>query len=575
MNNDSPQKIVFGQFELDVDGQRLLCDDKPIKLTPKAFETLTVLIRNRGRLVTKDEIINEVWRDTFVEEGSLTRNISVLRKIFAPHNYIETVPRRGYRFLCRLKDETSDASVQARDRPCIAVLPFRLLNTKDEEYLGVGLTDALITKLCRLQQIDVRPTSSVLPFLNSEDSFAVIGEKLGVGLLLDGNIQQARESVRLTVQLIDASSSNVIWSDQIDTMLTDFFTLQDTISNRLVTSLALEFDEVDRCRFEKPVTANNAAYLHYLRGRFYWNKRNAAAFRQAIDCFNDAIVEDPLFAAAYAGIADCLNMLNNHGVLRPHEAFPKAKAAALRAVEIDPNIAEAHASLAYVLRSYEWNFPEAEREFKLAISLNPKYSSAHQWYGTMLVALERFDEALVLFETAQRLDPLSLAVSASAGFVSFFLRDFDRLIRENLRSLEMQRDFIPLRYGLGLAYVEKQMFSEALREIRFIADKDTENNRWVAHLGSTLAAAGEKAEARKILSDLLRKFEIQYVSPLDIALIHARLGDRDEAFRWLDRSCEEREGNLIFIRVDPEFDGLRADSRFAKLLSEIGLENFV
>lgn len=575
MIEKSTDQIEFGEFRLDVKGHQLWQKDESIKLSPKVFETLLILVQRAGELVSKDDLLNEVWKETFVEEGSLTKNISILRKVFQPNEFIKTIPRLGYSFVGEIRELENDSIKEketAKGQKTLAVLPFKYLsNQTDEDYFGLGLTDALITRLSNLSDVEVRPTSSVLQFAEKSDDFLVVSDMLNVDLLIDGSIQKIGEQVRVTVQLINTKKEKTIWADKIDVTFTDIFSLQDSISKEVVNALTLKLNEKEKVRLNKSFTKDNSAYQNYLRGRYFWNKRNIKSLFKAVDYFKQAIDEDPLFALAYTGLADCYNLLNNQGVLRSHDAFPKAKAAAQKALEIDDELAEAHASYAFVLRSYDWNFLEAEKEFKLAIKYNPNYPSSHQWYSSLLIALERFDEALEELKTAQKLDPLSLAINAYFGFASFYARDFDKSISENLEILEMDKNFLPSHYGLGLAYIEKQMYEEAILEMEKVADIQDENQRWIAHLGSTYAVAGNVEKARKILESLLKRNESEYISPLDIAMIYARLSEKDLAFEWLEKAVEKKEPNLIFLRVDPEFDVLRSDKRFEYLCEKVNL----
>jgi len=571
MQNRTPKEYKFGTFRLDVKSYRLVQNGKPVALTPKSFETLFALVKRRGEMLTKDELLDEIWKDTFVEEVSLARNISVLRKIFGAENFIETVPRLGYRFTAEVEEIFDEDSADGRDT--LAVLPFKIFSGEaDDEFLGIGLTDVLITRLSNLHKIVVRPTSAVLRFQNLDEELPKIGEKLKVAMLLDGRIHRSLAKLRVTVQLIRTADGTNLWGDKFDADLTDIFTLQDTISEEVVRALTLKLKDAEKVRLSARFTENNFAYQNYLQGRFFWNKRTTEGFFKAIEFFNRAIDEDPLFALAYTGIADCWNMLGYFTAVRPAESYPKAKFAARKALEIDAKLAEAHSSLACALMFYDWDFTEAEREFKSAIACNPNYPTAHQWFALCLAAQERFDEALSELEIAQNLDPLSLIIHASRGLTSFFAGDFDRMISENQKILEMDAGFTLSYYELGLAFTEKKMFEEAISAMEKVVELTGESPRMSAHLGSTYAASGNVKEAEIILRNLLKEAQKDYVSPLDIAMIYARLDKKDEAFEWLEKSFEEREGNLIYMKVDPEFDSLRSDARFKKMLGKIGLD---
>jgi len=470
MSKDSTYE--FGPFRLEVAERLLLRDGKPLPLTPKAFDTLLVLVENSGHLVDKDELIKQVWPDTFVEEGSLARNISVLRKLLGGNStdtqYIETMPKRGYRFTPGVKQfEGEEVLVRRRARVRIvteeeideltpsderlslltavislAVLPFKILGVEAaEEYLGMGLADALITKLSNIRRIIVRPTSAVLSYSGFDQDAIVAGRELRVGLVLDGTIQRLSDRIRVTVQLVSVEEGAALWAEKFDEKLTDIFEIEDRVSEHLLAALTLKLSSAESRILSKQYTRDSEAYQSYLKGRYFWNKRSPEALAKAVECFNQSIARDPNYALAYAGLADCYNISGFWIYLPPTEAFPKAAAAAAKALEVDDVLAEAHASLAWATLHYDWDRAAAEREYRRAVELNPGYATAHQWFALFLMQEARFDEASQEIRRAQEIDPLSIVVSFNSALLPFLSGHYDEAIAQLRRTIELAKLF--------------------------------------------------------------------------------------------------------------------------------------
>jgi TolB-like protein/Flp pilus assembly protein TadD len=592
MTKQQKASYEFGPFRLDAAERRLLRNGEPVGLAPKVFDTLLAMIESSGLLVEKDELMARLWPDTFVEEATLARNISDLRKVLGESSgearYIETVPKSGYRFLAEVRlvhspDSTIIVERRTRSRVVveeelepgvrsIAVLPFKSLNANDaDDYLALGLADALITRLSNIRQIAVRPTSAVMKYVGTRHDPAAAGRDLGVEAVLDGAIQRCGERIRVTVQLVSAGSENPLWAAQFDERFTDVFAVEDSISAQVALALTLKLTGEEVKLLGKRYTDNSDAYELQLKGRYYWNKRSEEALHKAVDCFDQAVEIDPNYALAYAGLSDCYTKLGDVGVtaIPPREAFARARRAALTALKIDSSLVEVHASLGH-LEMHHLRWVDAEREFKRAIELNPNYAPAHQWYAYFMAFHRRFNEALEKIEVARKLDSLSLPIIDSVGEFLYFARRDDEAIEQFHKALDMDPNFLPSRIHLGRAYEQAAMFSEA--EAQFINARQItgESIDALAALGHTYAMSANPGAALDVLAQLTELSNQRYVSPYDVALIHAALSEIDEAFRWLEKGYDERVEWMIYANVDPRLDPLRADARFSDLIGRLG-----
>ena len=594
----------FGPFLLDTRERVLLRDGEIVPLTAKVFETLVVLVENNGHALEKEELIKTLWPDTFVEEGNLTQNVSRLRKVLG-EDYIETLPRRGYRFTADVSEiepesmetivrrkrtrarititEELDAEDEAEAPAAlpetgtamksIAVLPFMTLGIGPEsEYLGLGLADALITQLGNTRQMAVRPTSAVRQYVDARQDSAQIGRDLRVGAVLEGSLQMAGERLRITVQLVSVREDAPLWAEKFNIAFTDIFEVQDAIAAEVSKALMLKLNEAERERLMRRYTENADAYRAYLKGRFFWNKRNLDGYQKAIEYFNLAIEEDPTYALAFAGLADTYNILPVWGEATGKEYCPRAKAAARRALKLDETLAEAHASLGYAISHLDWDFAEAENSYRRALELNPNYATAHQWYAKLLVALERTDEAIAQMKLAQELDPLSLMVNTAVGGPYLYSGQYDLALEQFRKVLDLDPDFVPAIYSIGVCYTWKQMHEEAIAAHQKVLALSGEHPFSLAGLAATYAVAGRRAEAQSTLDRLLEISRQRHVLTYGLAVIYASLGEIDKAFEWLEICYEERDGHLIDLKIEPFFAPLRQDPRYTDLLRRIGLK---
>jgi serine/threonine protein kinase/Tfp pilus assembly protein PilF len=446
----------------------------------------------------------------------------------------------------------------------VAVLPFVNVGADQKlEALSEELTQSLINSLSQLSpKLRVVPRSVVAGYKGREVDPRKVGQELNVRAVITGRIQQQGDMVNIQADLIDVAQISQLWGHNYTKKIADLLLAQEEVSKDIFTNLRLRLSIEEKRQLE--------AYLLYLKGRNEWRKRTVGGLQQAIEHFQQAIKQDANYAPAYAGLADCYNMLVIYGVRHPKDAFPRAKEAAERALEIDDTLAEAHTSLAFIKFRWEQDWLEAEREFKLAIEHNPRYAAAHQWYSSYLVALGRFDEAIAEAKQTQQLEPLSLITSSHLGYIYYLAGQYDRAIEQCRKLLGMDPNFFPARRYLGLAYEQKGMYREAITELEQAA-KLSGSPLIIALLGHAYAAAGQREEAEKKLAELEQLSKQRYISPYMIAGIYAGLNEKERAFAWLERAFEERDVWLMNLKVDPVFVGLHTDARFAELLGRLRL----
>ncbi|MGH9765899.1 MAG: tetratricopeptide repeat protein, partial [Blastocatellia bacterium] len=536
----------FGQFRLDLGSRMLLRSAEIVPLTPKAFDTLLALVERRGELVGRQELIKAVWPDSHVVEGNLNSNIFMLRKALGSgkrdgEDYIATVPRRGYRFAADVR-EVSEAksSKNGGTTRSLAVLPFKVFGDETREsWLGLGLANALITRLSSLRRLTVRPTSAVSQYTGLEQDPRTVGRELNVGLILEGGIQRAGAHIRVTVQLVSVADGAPLWAEKFDERLTDIFAVEDDISERVAQSLTRRLMDEERRRLTECHTENAEAYQLYLQGNYHWNQRTAEDLKQAIACFNQAIALDPQFALAQVGLADSYALLGCvHGELAPRDAMPRAKTAALRALELNEHLAEAHTALALVRALYDWDWAGAERAFLRALELNPTHVTARHWYGLYLAWTNRLPEALIELRRAQQLDPFSPIIGANVAWAWYAARRYDEAIAECRKTIEMAPNFYRAHVYLGWAYEQAGDHEAAITELRTAMELHG-GGPVVTGIGHAYARAGRIDEARQVIAELQRRAAQGYVSPYAFALIHAGMKEPDNTLAWLERAYKD------------------------------------
>ncbi len=454
----------------------------------------------------------------------------------------------------------------------IAVMPFvNESGNADTEYLSDGMTESLISSLSQLPKLAVKARSSVFRYKGKDVKPQTIGNALSVQAVLLGRIVQHNDMLTLSLELVDAQTENVIWSEQYNRQQTDLVWLQSEIARDVSQKLRLRLSGAEERRVAKNYTTNTEAYQLYLKGRFYWNKRTGEGLKKSVEYFNQAIEQDQNYALAFAGLAESYVIFSGFAVSTPQEAYPKAKAAAKKALELDETLAEAHAALGLELLAYEWNAAESSREFQRAIELNPNYATARHWYGNQnLLYTGRFEEAIVEMRRAQELDPLSLVINTDLGDTYFYARQYDKAIEQLRKTIEMDQSFYYAHYELGMALEMKGAYAEAIAQYQRARGLNNDP-RVPALLGHALAASGRRDEALKTLSELKEIAKQQYVPAYNFAIVYAGLKDPDQAFEWLEKSYQDRSSRMTILQVDPFLDNLRSDPRLADLISRVGL----
>ncbi len=621
---------AFGDFRLDVQNRVLRQGEKPVALTPKAFEVLLLLIQHSGQVVTKDELMRVVWPDSFVEESNLTQTVFVLRKALGEtpeRRYILTVQGRGYRFASEVKEVSGSVAVapqtppppprtevsqpestdrnwgkkmwlvtgavllvlavvltayfrrshshtqaqRARVRVMLAVLPFQnLTGDPTQEYFSDGLTEEMISHLGVLDPkgLGVIARTSVMHYKNNQPQLSQIGRELGVQYVLEGSIRRDEKKVRVSAQLIQVNDQTHLWARQYDRESSNLLGLQGEIAQEIGDEILLMLGEdKSALAVSKPETPKSyEAYDLYLKGRYFWNKRSPEGFEEAIKYFEQAIAKDPDYARAYAGLADSYTLLPGYTMTVPQtEALPKARAAALKALQLDGGLAEAHTSLALITENYDWDWQTAEKEYRRAIDLNPNYATAHHWYAEFLTWNGRFDEAFQESERARQLDPLSLIIAADNAMIFYYSRQYDRAEKGFNAVLEMEPTF-PRGHMVRSVYVKTGQFAKALADI----DKyNPDNAPWerVYVLGS----AGRAAEAQRAMERLKELSRRYPVDPAAFAWAYIGMGKKDETLDALEKAYARHSNMMDTLKVEPAWDPLRDDPRFQSLVHRVGL----
>lgn len=631
----------FGDFVLDASQRRLLRSGEDVDLPPKTFDLLLHLLQHRDRVLTKDELLEAVWRDVNVVENTLAQRIREIREALGDGvhgaQFIKTVPKVGYQFIGELKDErpgvTAPAAmpslqaegtmptaagrevetpVRANERQrlsllaaiacalligligagyfvatarpaqpsgspaaitSIAVLPFKPLVPEGRDTaLELGMADSLIMKLGSLRQITVRPLSAVRRYTDVEHDAVTAGQELRVDSVLEGYIQRLQDRIRVTVSLRRVRDGQQLWADRFDEQWTGIFAAQDVVSQRVAAALALALTGEEQRQLTKRYTDNPEAYAAYVRGRYFWNTGNADGFKKAIDEFQTATALDPGYALAFAGLADAYTLLGGLGEMSTRDSHPKARAAALRALELDDQIAEAHTSFGAILVSYYWEWAEAEKHLRRALALNPDYTTGHEWYSEYLSRMARHEEAIRAARRAQEIDPASLRANSHVGLAFYWARQYEEAIQQSRNTLDLNPNLFTAHVIFGLSLVQKRMYGDAIAEFqkaRVVTDSSADS---VGLLGYGYGMAGMKREARDALKELdqLSRHD-RYVSPFCRAMVYIGLGEKDRAFEWLERAYEERIWLLGVLAVDPMFDPLRSDPRYTDLIRRMNL----
>lgn len=657
----------FGPFRLEPHERQLWREDKPVALTAKAFDMLLVLVENSGHLLDKEELLKQVWPGSFVEEANLSHHIYKLREVLGEgkdgDKYIETVPRRGYRFIAKVieihdepgeeilvaghsrtsltveetvqeeaveseailkhfpPDPTARAQSEAvQSRPVtplvafpqkssalilagmifvvlltagyffwtrhtdtkaistagpihsLAVLPFRPLSAESrDESLELGMADALITKLSNVKQVVVRPTSAILKYENAEQDLLSAGREQAVDAVIEGKVQRLGDEVKLTVQLVRVSDGTSLWAGTFNDKFTSIFAMQDSISAQVAASLVPQLTGEEQKRIAKHYTDNIEAYQLYQKGRLYWYKFTPEGVEKSIDYFNQAIALDPNYALAYAGLSFAYSVQGAIGARAPIEILSQTETAARTAIRLDDSLAEAHVALGGKFLFFQHDWTKAELEFERAIELNPNLSDAHQLLGYYWEVMKRFDKAEEEIRNAQLIAPLMGLSNMDVANLAYYEHHYDEAITLYAQANALDPDFLPVPFFLGQAYERKGMFDRAIEESRKALEKSPDNPSVLSTLGYAYARAGRQAEAKAILNKLEQMRNRHYVSPFMIALLSVGLDQKAQAFDWLNKAIDERDPQVIWLGLDPEFEPLHSDQRFTQVLQRLGV----
>lgn len=566
----------FGHFRLDASGRVLFRGDQAIPISPKAADVLLLLVQKAGDLVEKEELLKGVWQDAFVEDGSLTRTISILRKALGDgengQEYIATVSKRGYRFVARVTEARVAPLHSSREKLMLAVLPFENLSgDPTQEYFNDGLTEEMITQLSRLnpEQMGVIARTSAMRYKGTKKSIREIGGELGVSYILEGSVRRDAGRVRIAAQLIQVSDETHLWAESYERSFGDILKLQSEVARAIAREIRVKLTPQEERRLATAQEVSAEAYEAYLKGRHLWNKRTEEGMRKSIAHYEEAIRQHPEYAMAYAGVADSYVMLACRGMVPAKETFRKAKAAARKALDLDNELGEAHGSLAHV-RLHDWDWEGLEKDFQRAIELNPGQAIVYYWFGEFLMSMGRGDEAIAMTEKAHQIDPLSPVIGSSLAMILYLARRYDQAVAVLDRAHEISPDHFLPHLRLGLVHIQQLKYDEAILELKTAANLAGQSTETLAALAVAYAAAGKRRSAQRLVDELEDLKGKRYVLPYNIAKIHASSGNKEKAFEWLERAYQEGNPDLIELNSEPVFDGLRGDARLSELMRRIG-----
>jgi TolB-like protein/DNA-binding winged helix-turn-helix (wHTH) protein/Flp pilus assembly protein TadD len=659
-------EVSFQSGEVRKAGVRIRVQQQPLKL-------LEVLLERPGEVVTREELRSRVWPNESFGDFDQAVNIAVAKLRGALGDsaenprYIETLPKRGYRFIADVSFVDADSRIRKPDsasegtavtkpghqfqdaglavppeaelghqfkgngltvppvtdpgpqlqgpglavaarrrlrptgrvilalavllslailsvllvrsrgrRPTairsLAVLPLENLSgDAAQNYFSDGMTDELITDLAQISALRVISRTSVMVYKGAHKSLPQIARELNVDAVVEGTVLRAGDQVRITAQLIDASTDKHIWSQSYEGELRDTLALQDRVARAVAEQIQINLTPREQAALKSATVVNPQAYESYLKGRYFWSKRTAGGLKVALAYFNQAIEEDPNYAQAYSGLADTYALLGDwqYAAMTPKEAYPKAKAAALKAVKLDNALGEAHNSLAFVLDGFDWDLDAAGKEFRRAIELNPGYATAHHWYAWHLALLGQYHQAIAEMKKAESVDPLSLIINADLAELLVLAHSYDEAIEQSRKTIEMDPNFAMAHNQLAQAYLQKHMYDQAIAELQKAVQLSGDSPTCIANLARAYSLSGKRSEAMKLLNDLKSSSTARNSHASEVAAIYASLGDKDEAMNWLEKGYAERFNPGVLIR--PAFDPLRSDPRFQHLVQRVGL----
>ena len=633
----------FGTYEVSLQTGEVRKAGLRIRVQQQPMKLLEILLERPGEVITREELRSRVWTDEGFGDFDQAVNIAIakLRSALGDSaenpRFIETLPKRGYRFIADVSVVDTDARPKrpesaAEDLPrlerktepadrfqstglapapkrrtwpthrvivafalvlslpilsvwifrprgpaptgirSLAVLPLENLSgDASQNYFADGMTDELITDLAQISALRVISRTSVMVYKGARKPLPQIAHELNVDAVVEGTVLRAGDQVRITAQLIEASTDKHLWSQSYEGELRDTLALQNRVASAIADQIRINLTPQEQAALKNVKVVNPESYESYLKGRYFWNKRTEDGLKAALAYFSQAIEEDPKYAPAYSGLADTYALLGDwqYAVMTPKEAFPKAKAAAIKALELDNTLGEAHNSLAFVLDGFDWDFDSAGKEFRRAIELNPGYATGHHWYAWHLSLSGRYEEAIPEMRKALDLDPLSLIINTDLAELLGLAHSYDESIEQSRKTIEMDPNFALAHNQLAQAYLQKHMYAEAVAELQKAAKLSRDSPTCIANLARAYVASGKRSEAVKLLGDLKKRSTPGYSNAAEIAMIYASLGDTDQAMNWLEKGYEERFNPGVLLR--PGFDPLRSDSRFQGLVHRIGL----
>jgi TolB-like protein/DNA-binding winged helix-turn-helix (wHTH) protein/Tfp pilus assembly protein PilF len=641
-----PRTIRFGVFELDVHSGELRKQGRKIRLEGQPVHILICLLENPGELVTREELHRRLWpADTYVNfEHGLNAAVKRLRRALDDSadnpRFVETLPRRGYRFLAPIQTANAAEDIPVVNEPppaepepasaylpevtdavdlltktvlsdrvrwplawnrsalalllvvgiftvwmlrpknspspvirSLAVLPLENLSgNPSQDYFSDGMTDELITELGQISQLRVISRTSVMTYKGARRPLPEIARDLNVDAVVEGTVLRSGDRVRITAQLIQAPADKHLWAQSYEGDVRETLALQRQVARAIAEEIRIELTPHERDVLKSVKSVNAEAYEAYLKGRYFWNKRTGDGLRKAVDYFQQAIEKDPNYAPAYTGLADSFALLGDweYGVLAPTEAYPQAKAAATKALELDSNLGEAHISLAFSLDGFDWDFAAGEREFRRGIELNPGYATGHQWYAGHLTLFGKDSEAIAEMKKAEDLDPLSLIIGADLAEDLLIAHQYEEAIQLSRKTMDMDPRFALAHYQLGQAFLQTHRYDEAIAELQKAVAFSGGSTTSTSSLAYAYAVSGRRNEALKILNDLKSQPSEKFSHAPEIALVYIGLDDKDQAMVWLEKGYAERFNPGVLMR--PAFDLLRSDPRFQDLLHRIGLK---
>jgi TolB-like protein/DNA-binding winged helix-turn-helix (wHTH) protein/lipopolysaccharide biosynthesis regulator YciM len=638
--------LHFGVFEVDLKACELRKHGLRIKLPEQPFQVLVVLLEKPGEIITREELRNRLWpSDTFVDfDHGLNNAVMRLREVLgdASENprFVETIPRRGYRFIApvagsalpeptttrsevesglvpveaasptaeRAALEATSQAASIRRRPAtirlailitailalasllgaglfhytragtlksnrgqsksLIVLPIENLSgDKDQEYFADGMTDDLIANLAKIRSLRVISRSTAMAYKGTRKPLSQIASELNVDAVFEGTVLRVGNRVRITAELVQVSTDRHLWAETYESQMGDILALQNRVSSAIVNEIRINLTPEDQERLARNPAVAPEGYENYLKGRYYWNKRSDENLTRAIGYFEQATHQDPQYALAYAGLSDCYAIISAEifGTMPAADAAPKAKAAALRALEIDPTLSEAETSLATVKFNYDWDWSGAAAGFAKSIQDNPSYATAYQRYSLYLMAMGRTEDSVEQIDKAREIDPLSISINFSLGWRFYMARQYDRAIQQLRNTLEMDPSYELPHLILGLSYAQKGDFGLAIPELRKAVELSHGTPLMTSALANVSARSGNMAEAERLLANLSSESKRQYVSPYYFAVVYVGLGKREEAINWLEKAFADRSNGLVFLKVEPELDDLRSNPRFVAL----------